>query len=525
VSHEAVLAFLEGLLLTDFPTLLLWSQPQLARRAFTRGSNGTLTLAPSYRVAGRPQIQFAQTCLGYVFGYAGRLSPRDGWVGACFGTFTTAGTHVAIAPAMERFVVEPDLAWFRRRWPDLARLPLTSGQGAWEYLTAAAPTKLRPCIRHLREQVGRVEEDPLDFGAVDSFLRDSASGLARSLCPGAYELEPHQWWIHRMVPAELELSSDVARELAATRADFREGLRGRGALVNEEGFRHDVPVPYPLRIKMNRPERIVQDADEWFDWVVTDDRTADETLAYFPIHLDRNASAVFQGDARGIRFLYVEPNPRRVAERFAARMPSRPAFVNELYDLNAIALAPPEGCVDNRLIRIATGEHELERAPHDVDALFFSTLMSPVTSPHFGRELLSPRYRRAHDIVPIFADAGDCQRRSFGRLYRNDGVWSLSQDEARATAKACRNGLDLARLFFLEIAPPLNDWSWLVLMHGQKRHALSIRSEVSWLYLHHVLRTTDGPVTALMHSTAGGVQSALVDARGDSLPIQLMIRG
>ncbi len=517
-----LLTFLESLLNTDFPALLLWSQPQLARRAFVR-RNDTLTLSPAMGQKGRQQVQLIQVCLGYLFGYVGRLTPRDAWVGACFGTFASEHTQrtTTIAEGDECITIEPDLAWFRRTWPELAKTPLESGQGAWAYLLAASQGEHLVLAKTLHEMAEQAQPRALDFGAVDVFLKDTARLLEGSAGDGDGK---HPWWIHRFVQRELRLGSETARALITTRRQRREQLAATSALVAESGFRRELPpLPLALRVHMQAPLRVVQDAEEWFDWVVYSNPDVPEI--FFPEALRHDAAAVYFQTPSATQFVYVEPNPRRIAERYAARMEAPPSFVNIIYDRESVALAPPPHLLDNRLIRLPAKESFVEQAPLDRDALFASTLSVEATQPQLARELRSPRYTTAHEIVPHLIDGSNRVPKTYGNVYPQSRLWSLTRDEAHALANACREPIDLGRYYFLQIALPPFDCRWLLLLHSKKRHVAATHSELSFLYLHHVLRTTEGPVATieLEHSDEPFVN--IVNERGEALPAQMIVRG
>ena len=86
VPYDEMMVSLETLAGTDFPRLLLWSQPALASRLFVRSGRG-VGVAEDFRRRNRRTTRAWQTCLAYALAGVGRLSPRAAWVGVGFGTF------------------------------------------------------------------------------------------------------------------------------------------------------------------------------------------------------------------------------------------------------------------------------------------------------------------------------------------------------------------------------------------------------------------------------------------------------
>ena len=528
--HDEMVAFLTALAKTDFPVLLLWSQPVLAERLFVADSQGGTRLASAYRAHKRPLAQAARTCLAYALAGVGRLAPRDAWIGAGFGVCDAAvqTETIVIHRQAETLIVEPDLAWIARRWTDLTPLPLEPGQLPWDYVRAlldhpanriAAPA-YRPLYTQLRDLAAQLEATPWDFQVVQSFLRTTAALLRQTVSPEDWRADPHGWWVTRYFPDEVRLAPPLVSRLREDFKIWRQQAQSQGRIAPRLEAASEPRLPYPLRLQLACPDAVRAEAEEFFDWLVeAPSPFGSMQRPYLPA--EPGPAAGYWIDDDGIRFQYVDPNPWRPAERLAAYFSTPPAYCER--DAQWRGLRPPTGFIDNRLVRLREDEQDPAEVAPGSPVLFYSTLMLPETMPLLHLELASPRYDAAADIAPQWLTRGSSVALSFGEVFPEDRVWLLSAEQARALCHHLRTASRLAMLYFFEAHALLQHPTWLDLTMDGKRSVLPTRAMLAWDYLLHRLRTAHGP-TVLSNPIRRPIPSPVVDESGEMLPTQLLMR-
>ncbi len=250
------------------------------------------------------------------------------------------------------------------------------------------------------------------------------------------------------------------------------------------------------------PDAVLARAEEFFDWVI--DAKAARAAGVSPWAPETPThTPVVRLDGAGLQPLFQEPNPRRASGRADGLMPQRPAYAD--VDSDAVSLRPPPGLLDNRLVRRAGPESDIADVRGDQDAMYRQTLTTSDTAALLRRELASPRYRLAPDIVPIWFDAAAAVRVSFGAVDSQGGVWLMNPEEARAAAAFAKTAAGLETLYALQIATSLGAPDWLDGLADGKRFRMATTFTDAFRPLLRWLSTAAAPVVLFRtHRTGCG---------------------
>ncbi len=526
VDYAELRETLEALTETDFPTLLLWSKTALAKRLFEVKDVGqkTIKLTERFQMNDHAFVQAVNVSLGYLFSGVGRLSPRDGWVGIGFGGFKEGAPDLPlhIGDMTERFKLEPDLAWMNRHWSDLTPLALDPGLDAWTYLArrisrqknAGIQAKYSRILDGLRAQATAVEGDPLNFEKVKEFLGSAERVLRTSVSEIDWQENPHRWWLKRLFPTEMSLSPKAGLSFLKLFENMNRNLRRKRQTARKR-------IPYSIAMKRLHPESILLEAQNFVDWIV-EPANAQRLI---PAGLRSGCALVFWGEPSGFRFHYVEPNPRRPAERFAVNFPEIPAYCTDSSDRAFAPLKPPAHLIDNRLLRLRCPEREkaLETlAPND-ESSFYSTFVVEDTVPLLEKELQSSRYENIPDNMPILVSPRDKIVLTFGALYPSSKVWILSPADVREFCRRTHKAEELAAYYLLEVHELLGSPLWLDWMSQGKRSSMPTHSLVAWFHILHVFRRAEAGI-AFLNPQIDSSSIVLSDNKGAALTSQILIR-
>ena len=495
------IALLGNLAQTDFPTLLLWRNPQLAKRLFCDEGFG---VALRSQIAENPRqvLRAVQVCLTFALAGASRLSPRDGWVGVGFGRGSqTASAAVQISRQTERFMIEPDIAWINRRWVDLPKYPLESGVSPWSYAFKKASGRFlranqRTQILHeLKRKCDEILANVHDFAAVSAFLDETEAIWRQTVPKNVWTADPHRWWIIRYIPVEANIPDRLNHNLETAYFNARSKLLPQEVVRDtpcpDEDLRR---LPYSVRVGTSLPEAVRLVGDEVFNSIVdaAEVRNRPSLHAYLPARTRGDTVPVGKFDNRGLRFLFFDPSPRRSAERFALLLDHAPSYCTSKPQV--VALRPPLDCVDNRLVRLSAQEVTIDEVAANATVEFRSSLVTPETASLVAMETISYVHRDLPDLIPVFTDTAERLPLSFGFLDRINRVWLLTQADAISLVNSVRTPDILALIYRLEAHEEIGSPMWLDVIVDGKRTSMPTHSIVAFDMLLHILRTTSGAV-------------------------------
>lgn len=514
--------FLQNLAATDFPVLLAWSNADLARRLFVVRDDVVL-VAPGILAAPKAHRRAVQTCLRYAFGALGRFGPRDGWIGVGFATMDGPGTATVIDRTAERIVPEPNIKWMARHWFDDQRDVVQAGESSWEHLRR----RLRAHASHrqgaLQTALDRVYARAMalgdacwSFSDVDNFLRETAGVLQETVGRERWQTEPHRWWATRVVTHEIRISQDFPARARLLYEIARE--RWLRAGLAEPDIRVDRPrIPFPMRVAQSNRAAVVARADELTDWVLDANALQPGMVPALPEVVPCTCAVVIQLDATGGRYRLHEPNPRRTAQSIG-RFFESPAYLDT--DRDALAIAPPEDAIDQRMLRPSHVEWPLDAIPWSIEAMYRAPVQGTGTANLLTREFASSRYANAPDLVPIMYNPRSSYDVGYGTLDLVGQLWYLKCDEARALATAFKMASTLATYYRVEIHSRLGAPRWLSLLVGGKLSRMPTTSVVAFEYLLHACRVADGPI--VVHAPRSSeTEAVLCDSKQRILAVEI----
>ena len=510
--------FLARLAQTDFPVLLLWSNPDLARHLFVCGAGG---VEPAPLLATNPKARRKATtaALRYALGTFGRFGPRGGWIGSGFAIVGGAGGASRIAAGDEELRIEPDIGWAARAWfPDVPG-DILPGDDAWGYLrrkldeTGAAAAR-RSALERLRVEAERLAGRVWSFADVDAFLRDTAARLARTVDAARWRDDPHRWWVSRVLTRELRVRADFPddcdRLYAAARAEFVRAAPAANRPAPADG-------PFPARLARDDPPAALATGEEYGDWLIATAALGQGIGPFLPARAPPAAAVVIHAEGGRARYKLHEPNPRRTADIAARHLDRAPLYLR--CDGASIAIAPPDGLSDQRLLRPDGRETAVAQVPAGRDAMFRFPLVAP-SGAQLAREMASPRYAATPDLLPFLFDEGAARRIGFGRLDALHRVWLLSPDEAQALAAALKGPGQLDAFYRLELHGALGSPPWLGLMVTGKMSRLPTASPVAFRALLHACRIATTPIV-VRAETWHDIRPVLADALGHPLACEI----
>ena len=478
---------------TDFPVLLLWSNTELARTLFVSGAGG-VEPAPYLSANPKARRKAAATALRYALGTFGRFGPRGGWIGSGFATVSATAGVSRIARSDERLRIEPDIGWAARAWFPNDPGGILPGEDAWSYVrrklveAGAAPAK-RSTLERLCIEAERLGQRAWSFADVDAFLRDTAARLARTVDPVRWPGDAPQWWVSRTLTRELcvrgDLPADCDRLYAAARADLRRSVPAAGRSPPTAD-------PLPLRVVRRNPAALICPAEEPTDCVLGADALRHGDAPFLPDRTPPATAVVIHAEGGRARYKLHEPNPRRTADIAARHLDTVPDYLR--CDGASIAIAPPAGLSDQRLLRPAARETAVEQVPAGGNAMFRFSLAGSCTGAQLTREMASPRYATAPDLLPILFDEGAAHHLSFGRLDPLTRVWILAPDEAHALVAEHDGPSRLHALYRLELHHALGSPPWVGLMVDGRMSRLPTGSPIAFRVLLHACRTATAPI-------------------------------
>ncbi len=536
--------FLTVLSQTEFPVLLLWSHPKLALRFFESTDMKNIRVRSSLEKDPHALSQAYNVCMSFICGSIGRLSPRDAWVGSGFGKFTKNGSSsFAITRNIEKITAEPNLKWLSQNWSDLNFTEIQPGVTVWQYLheeiEAQTNKKIKThylsSLKNLKSLVKLVEEDPWNFFSVKKFIQESEKVLSESILenlrptnPVQYnekssKRSPHCWWISRFIATELELNESLYDLFFKNFDEFVHQMEVSGVIGIESNIRKAERAPFLNRLKALEPERIVYEAEEFYDSLVKLPIENQGCRPYFPKAVPKGSALVFMTTDQHCKHLYLEPNPKRLSDRIACNLFKTPLFSSHPADADYIGIKP-QCNPDNRLLRTNHPEKDMAEINLGDAALYFSTLFNSKMQKILITEFSSPRYEHAPDILPIHVSITKELNDPYGRAFQKERIWLLNQEQAIALSKISGGHRALASQYFLVIHSILGSPTWLTFFKEGKRLELPAYYELSWKYFLHVLRTAKTDI--LVKNSEGGTPQDpyCFDQNGSPLSTQIFIR-
>ncbi|RUW26824.1 hypothetical protein EN858_30200 [Mesorhizobium sp. M4B.F.Ca.ET.215.01.1.1] len=520
---------LTKLVATDFPVLLLWRNPWLAKRLFEVVDGKTIIRGDVLRSA-RETERASRTILSYLFASMRNLSPRDAWVGAGFARIVHGISDelpIVVRRDDEALAVEPDLQWIGLHWGGHSSVPMPAGTTAWEHAEALADaSRMEGGIRKavLKEAFRRATSlgDGLwSFPSVARFLDETSALFRTTVSPESWLRDPHRWWVSRYITTEMSTGTSLEKSLAESYAEAR-------ARALESGLENRVKVPVPNAAAIPLPHRmlaagasVITTAPEFIDWVVDPRRSAAKTGAWLPEEVPTDIASVGFYDNEGCTFQFCEPNPFRVADRFALRLASVPQYLAGASD--CVALQPPVGLHQNTLVRSKRTESPPGEDTAGRDAFIFSPFLSSEMDSLLRVELTSPSYHRAPDIVPMLIELEGATRCSFGVVDPSSRVWVISPEEGQAIVRDVRKPALLASIYLCEIHELLGHPTWVDFLLEGKRSGAPVSSILTFDWLLAKLRRVNSTVSIAAPRRI--TCSALVqDTYGRAIPSQVYLR-
>jgi hypothetical protein len=346
-------------------------------------------------------------------------------------------------------------------------------------------------LDRLQARVGSLGEGAWDFAAVDVFLAATESELRATVERELWRTDPHHWWLTRLLKAELRLRAGLPYDADKLYRATRDELDTRG-LVDATPPDRVRQEPYAVRLARAEASNVISTAEEFTDWVLDADAIRQGVRPFLPEAPANSSAIVVRFEGRRGSYRLHEPNPRRTANMLGRFFGRVPRYLEA--DRQAVAIAPPPGMIDQRLLRQPGEETPLEEIPAGADAMFRFPLASSRVRDHVSRELASPRYVLAPDLLPVVFDGSAARSTSFGYLDGRNRVWVLRASDARALASRLKGPYQLAAFYRLEIHTDLGSPAWLSALVDGKASRLPTASPVAFRWLLHACRTTTGPI-------------------------------
>jgi hypothetical protein len=516
-------SFLSGLASTDFPVLLLWSNARLARQIFVPTDSG-VAIAPSVLADSKLSRKVVTTCLFYILGTFGRFGPRDAWIGAGFATTDGAEEPAAIEQSDEVIRIEPDIGWMGRHWFGGKVEPIEAGEDAWSHVRRCrraqeAGADLEAKLELLQQSVDAITGRHWSFADVNAFLSKTETILAQSVSELAWQSDPHRWWLSRVLTRQLRLRPSVEHDCerlyeVSRRRWLRQGLSDDAILACAR------TEPLPLRVIRAVPSGLIGYGEEFMDWVLKANAVRHGSRAFLPRDVAIPCAIVLHVEGDQGRYRLHEPNVLRTAVGIGRHVDGHVNYLES--DPDVATIAPPADLVDQRLLRKSSAEIPVDQIPNGTDAMFRSTLAGPEVRLQITRELASPRYDCAPDLLPTIYDDDVAEEASFGRLDATNGTFVLSVDDARALAARLGDPGMVAAFYWMEINEALGRPRWVGALVDGKMSRFPVASSTVFRWLLHACRTSKRPII-LSAKTHSALCPVLCDKEDRSLATELYV--
>lgn len=505
--HEERVRFLAFLAQTDFPTLLAWRLPAFTRRIFNPITQAAIANNGSL-IDRKFAKQAARACFGYAVTGLSRLAPRQAWVGQGFARIGGSSSRSAII-GREHLHVEPDIGWFSRKCPVLTNTPLLAGDDGWDWLLRACHEAglHRPMNWIIANRDFWQENAIGDFSTTlqqQDWLQSQWQKLGFDSLPG------EGWWVTRLLSQEITLPVSSVQDLESSATPFF--AEGTQPCVS--------PVPLVWRIALNNSEDVWCKAEEFWNWVVEQNTLQSPRKAASWTQVQHSALLV-EFTAGQLRVLGFDPNPARSVSRASRLSSFTPTFTA---NFGSYPLKLSNSILDNRMIRPRDKEYLPTELTSSDDADVRTVLMTETIRELFTRELASPRYSHAPDLLPIYVNFRQGIRLPFGWLAADGNSLLL---EARCLPELLvkvQHPLGLARL--LQSWNPLFiKTTWLdVLINGKKSCVYTACGlGFDWL-LTQLVNTVHQQSVFISIPSGQHMPSPITDAKGNELDACLLLR-
>lgn len=462
--HTQRLAFLNFLAQTQFPTLLAWRLPNLAGCLFQLSHTKTI-LNPKLQNDYKFIKQASRVCFGYAVASLSRLAPRQLWVGQGFATLNQQTNPTRISD--EILHIEPDLGQLTRQFPMLAQTPLEAGETGWSWLEKALRTQgLNKAAAWAKAHHTCWQDLTLNHWSAHLTLQQhlNQSWQALGLTPQL------QWWSTRLAkPLHIswDLLQPILMEVSKQQIPYRTENAG---------------APLVWRIAQQNPAAIQSTAEEFWEWIIDAKHGQAYKTHFNPIEV-QHSQLLIQFRQQQHRILGCDPSPLRSTNRAQLLLNQRPQSTLKPLQL-------PSTLIDNRLMRPRQHEYTLSGLSKTDEAICASPLMHEKLMPLVRRELASPRYRYAPDLLPLSYDFLGGTDLKFGILSACGNCLVLKANTLEHLVKYAANSLGLAR-WLNQINHALFQTNWWELVIDGKPCCLYSASHLSLDWLFSKLQRTE----------------------------------
>jgi hypothetical protein len=275
--------------------------------------------------------------------------------------------------------------------------------------------------------------------------------------------------------------------------------------------------PYPVRLALSSAPALICAAEEPVDWIIDAQAVATYPGPALPEAKAAPGAIVAHVEGDTGRYRLHDPNSRRTADIVARHFAGA---VRYLECDDALSIAPPPQLPDQRLLRRAQPEIAAAAAAPAEDAMFRFPLHGETFAAELSREMMSPRYAAAADLLPGLFDKAASVAASFGRLDATNRVWIAGAAEAISLALRCKTPAALAAFYRLELHAALGSPPWLGAIAGGRVSRLPTSSLPPFRWLIHALRGSRGPI-ALYAPTFHKCPPILCDEDGAPLALEI----
>ena len=509
--HVERIRFLQFLTQTDFPALLTWRLPALARRLFEVTGTGEVRLASHVQQDRKASKQASRVCFGYAVAALPRLAPRQAWVGQGFARLTSTST--AVNPLTQEFLhIEPDIAALSRANPALAHTPLLAGDDGWDWLArglhSLGQQNSAVWLARARDRgCGLAVGDFQQVVQYQTYLQTQLQhwGLNSQLGQG--------WWASRLVHTELAVPQSYFDSAIAQAAET--------FFTRDTAAQTTSALPLVQRIAQSYPECVLAQADEFWNWLIARHAPVRPRLAQNQQQVKHSALMLMLSNQQ-LRVLGFDPSPLRSASRVLRLLGKTVAFTaDQVYYPLAIA----ENVLDNRVIRPACAEYLAQSLPMTAETEVRTTLMNTAIWQLFLRELASPRYAVAPDILPLYADFTAETVFAYGHLSVSGDCLLLFPHLLPALCKNVKHGLGLAK-WLKELNPRFLTVLWLDVLLAGKQSCIYTACGLGfdWLFT-QLANVTYQQAVVIRIPTDTMIKSPLIDAQGNALDAMFMLKG
>jgi hypothetical protein len=525
MSTQELYLWLRRICASDFPTLLLWHDTRVALRIFNVAPEGIVV--PRCEADDRRGVrQAVRVCVNHLLGSLGRFGPRGAWIGVAFAKEQDAAAceEIPIRRCDESLLIEPDLSWFARHWPQLKRSAISAGMPAWTVLEEACLrsragsklARLNAIVSRLQREVEKLNgQAAMDFSRARDFIVTTDRWLSRSVGTKVWHADPHCWWISRNVVGELSLPAGFANSIREARRSHRGALLEKAAVARRPR-NPSQNIPYPLQLRTKDARDVVLEAEEFYDWIVKGNACR-STPPWVPERISGDLGWIVRQLPSGLSFLATDPNPRRAADLHAIRQSHRPNFCRSL---EGRLLKPPAGLFDNRLLRL----HDQEAPSHTSaqQTFFLSPYLTTSTQPLIDAEVAGPLYARAPDIVPRILSR-ETRSATLGEIDEASGIWILCAESIQRVRQMSTSSL-IAH-YFVEVHPALGSADWLEVLIDRKRSCFPALSVLAWKCVAHNISASQGGAVSFTSLRASTGKTFVRNSAGEILPAEWIVRG